>query len=322
MTEVLEIVTGLNIFPIKSCHAATVDGSPVGSLEVSATGFAAHDVRDREFVLFEADSSGDGSHLFLSQRGWGENGRLDRSHAGDNALATVHTDISERFVTVTSAIGELELLSRHVEEGERRRVRVHSSFLEGVLDQGPEAAKYFSELVGRSVRLGRSSRVQQRMIGSTYQRETAANTVAAADAHPFLLVSEASLAQSHIQNDLPLGTVSIDQYRGNIVVAGDVAGAYDEDYWREIKISDVGFYVVKACARCPMPNVDQESGERTVPGMKVLRGRDGYLEAGGKRDTFFGQNLNHRYRPGQHVAVGDRLTVIERAAARNFVTAA
>lgn len=64
MSETVDRVKRVDIFPIKSLHAATVDGQYPTELNVGLTGFEAHDTFDREYLLYDPN---EGS--MVTQRG-------------------------------------------------------------------------------------------------------------------------------------------------------------------------------------------------------------------------------------------------------------
>jgi hypothetical protein len=108
---------------------------------------------------------------------------------------------------------------------------------------------------------------------------------------PFLLLPEASLDDLNARLDSPL---SVNRFRPNIVVAGSVP--HEEDRCRRVRVGDVGFRVVKPCARCAITTVGQKSGEK---GKEPLRTLASYRKVGGK--VFFGQERHpRRDRPPAH----------------------
>jgi uncharacterized protein YcbX len=121
-----------------------------------------------------------------------------------------------------------------------------------------------------------------------------------ADGFPFLLISEASLADLNrrIGRTLPM-----QRFRPNLVVRG--CAPYAEDHWRRIRIGGVGFRLVKPCSRCIIPSIDPATGERD--GSEPLATLSRYRQTGNK--VYFGQNLIHDG-PGR-LAVGDRVVVLE-----------
>ncbi len=101
-----------------------------------------------------------------------------------------------------------------------------------------------------------------------------------ADGFPFLLISDASLAELARRG----APVEMIRFRPNLVVDG--TAPFAEDGWRELAVGGVRFRAVKPCARCAIPNVDPSTGEvgveptRTLVGFRKI---DGQVQ--------FGQNL-------------------------------
>lgn len=314
----VDAVSSVSLYPIKSCQAASVDGELPHTLGAGPGGLSAYGVRDREYVLAEANPLDDGSLLFISQRGWGENGRLVREHKGDSQLASVQTDITKEAVTVSSVVGSLVLSNRYEHTGDTVDVRIHSSVLPRAIDQGTEPADYFSEILGRSVRLLRANRSLRRLLPKMYRRFGASNEVAGGDGFPILLTNEASLRSLHRQNGLAPGTVPMSRYRPNVVVAGDVWPAFTEDYIEQVRIGEVRMFIMKACARCPIPNIDQATGEITGGGLTILRQRQGYTDDPKKPHVYFGQNATLELKHGATVSVNDPVTVLKASMQPNF----
>lgn len=105
------------------------------------------------------------------------------------------------------------------------------------------------------------------------------------DGFPFLLISEASLADLNRRLATP---VPMNRFRPNLVVAG--ATPFAEDGWRRIRIGPLTFGVAKPCPRCVMTTVDQAMG--MSPSTEPLRTLATFRRnAEGQVD--FGQNLLH-----------------------------
>lgn len=108
--------------------------------------------------------------------------------------------------------------------------------------------------------------------------------VSFADAFPFLLLSEASLADLNTRLPQP---VPMNRFRPNLVLAG--GDPYVEDALTRFRLGTIEFEVVKPCARCVLTTTDQATGRR---GPEPLRTLAGYRRVGG--DVRFGQNVLHR----------------------------
>ena len=296
-------VTGLNIYPLKSAHAATVNGEIPTSLSVGETGFEVNGVRDRDFVLYDP-----AENIFVSQRGWNAEQKL--RHRGDKGLASVRLDIQADHIAVASKIGSLEIANEPARSGNRMTLDIFGKGLP-VVEQDVDASRYFSTLLERDVLLVRSDRDHPRVLPEKYRRSDTFNQVAGADGYPFLMTSEASLDATQEHNGIAPNSVPSSSYRGNIIIAGQELGPFGEDYignGNRFTVGPIGMYVVKACMRCPIPNIDQETGEfAKVGGLKVLRGRSGTLPGDQEKGVFFGQNLIHA-NTGV-VSVGDPVAV-------------
>ncbi|XP_027624766.1 mitochondrial amidoxime-reducing component 1 [Tupaia chinensis] len=79
--------------------------------------------------------------------------------------------------------------------------------------------------------------------------------VAYADTSPFLVLSEASLADLNSRLEKK---VKANNFRPNILISG--CGVYAEDSWDEILIGDVELKRVVACSRCILTTVDPDTG--------------------------------------------------------------
>jgi uncharacterized protein YcbX len=79
-----------------------------------------------------------------------------------------------------------------------------------------------------------------------------------ADAFPFLIINQASLDELNQQLQAKgHAAVPMNRFRPNIVLQG--LPSYDEDYLRGMRINGMTFAFVKRCARCPIPNINQET---------------------------------------------------------------
>ncbi len=185
------------------------------------------------------------------------------------------------------------------QDGRRVAVSIWKDDGVGAVDQGDAAADWFSAVLGRSVRLVRFADDFVRQVDQRYApRET--DQVGFADGYPFLIISEASLADLNTRLDEPL---PMNRFRPNIVVSG-APQAYAEDTWKEIRIGDVGFDVVKGCARCAITTTDQVTTRRSKEPLRTLMTYRPVRKSG----PLFGQNAIHRSTGTIHV--GDSLEVL------------
>jgi len=160
---------------------------------------------------------------------------------------------------------------------------------------GERAARWFSDLLGFSCSLVYMPDETRRPADPEYA--PAGVRVSYADAFPFLLISEESLADLNARLPDP---VAMNRFRPNLVIAG--GPAYVEDGLARFRIGGLELAAVKPCARCVLTTTDQATGLR---GPEPLRTLATYRKANGQ--VLFGQNVVHRS-PGR-LTVGETLRV-------------
>lgn len=285
-------IASLNVYPVKSC-------APTALETATLTEFGIEHDRERMVV--------------------GENGQpfTQRNHP---ALALVRPSLGEGVLTLQApGMEQLELPLARDPDAEVVPVNLWNKPGTGT-DQGAEASGWFSDYLGKTARLLAVS--QSRLIKPECRVAGASERTAFADGFPFLLTSVSSLEDfnTHLPQPIPM-----DRFRPNIVVSG--APAYAEDRWRTVRLGGLHAFVVRACARCSIPNIaqtpniDQEAGvlpqERPVSA-ELRRSRQGIDPISDTKEVFFGQNLTHVFEPGLAIHVGDPVEVIVQAAGRNW----
>lgn len=122
-----------------------------------------------------------------------------------------------------------------------------------VLDEGPEAADWFSGKLGRQVRLVRHLPHRDPWRSADPPAEHAATGLS--DGYPVLVVAASTI-------DAAVGDAwSPRRFRANIVIAG--VPPHAEDRWRRIRIGDLVLDLVKPCVRCVATTVNPETGVRS-----------------------------------------------------------
>ncbi|CAD6511568.1 MOSC domain-containing protein [Paraburkholderia metrosideri] len=134
------------------------------------------------------------------------------------------------------------------------------------LDTGEATAAWFSTFLGLPARLLRFDPERERQVDPDYTSSVGGATTYFADGFPLLVVGQASLDDLNtrlIRKGAP--SISIDRFRPNVVLTG--LDAYEEDYVETLSVNGasaaeqgVQLQLVKLCARCPMPTVDQATG--------------------------------------------------------------
>lgn len=159
----------------------------------------------------------------------------------------------------------------------------------------PEAwSAWFRERLGRTVTLVHMPEDTHRPTDPRY----ADSLTSLSDAFPYLLLSQASLDRLNGQLGTPL---PMDRFRPNLVIAG--GEAFQEDGWREVRIGEALFRVVKPCARCAITTIDQRTGERGPEPLRTLA-----LHRRSNGQVLFGQNAVAL--GGVRVRVGDAVVPV------------
>lgn len=224
-------ITGLNLYPIKSCGGASV---PEALLIETGLEF------DRAWMVVDTDG------VFITQR--------DLPGMVLIQPTLKHTEV------VLRAPGMLALhLAIDAVEGPVR-VKVWSDEV-AAYDMGNLAAQWFSDFLRKPVRLVRFDPEQKRLSHKRWTGDVdAENTFT--DGFPILVASEASLAELNRRLKEP---VTMARFRPNLVLSG--LEAHGEDQLDEIRFDTpegpVRLKLVKPCSRCPIPNVNPLTG---VPG--------------------------------------------------------
>jgi uncharacterized protein YcbX len=219
------IVSDLLVYPVEGCA-----GYSVTAAQVDRTGLRG----DRMMMLVDDDG------VFLSQR------KVPAMAALRPSLVDSSLVIGEESFPV-------------VLDGPQVPVVVHKWQGFGI-DQGDAAAAYFSDALGKSVRLMRTPPDLHRESGGQ-----TAGLVGYADAHALLMISLSSLDGLN-ERILERGAepVPMNRFRPNVVASG-WPEPHTEDRVRRAVIGDVELGYAKDCVRCAVPMVDQETGLRDGP---------------------------------------------------------
>jgi uncharacterized protein YcbX len=177
-------------------------------------------------------------------------------------------------------------------------------------DMGAVAAQWFSDFLGRKLRLVRFD-PEHRRLSSRQWTGGAEALNQFSDGYPLLLASTASLdllnGRLAAQGRPPVG---IERFRPNLVLEG--LEAHDEDRLDLLRIAtaegEVQLRPVKPCARCPIPNIDPATAHSDPVVTDTLQGyrRSALLDGA----VTFGMNaivlegFDRTLRVGQPVSAG------------------
>ncbi len=266
-------LSGLYIYPVKSCAAVVLDGAEVENLGLA---------HDRRWMLVEAETG-----KFITGRECPELVLLHATITSDGALEL--SAVSPRVLALRTVSGSAQ----------RRQVRVWGDdVIAAVADADTNQA--LSNWLGRSVELVHFDAESQRILDQKYAQAT--DQTAFADGYPLMLISQASL---DVLNSKLMPPITMRRFRPNLVVAGEIA-AHAEDSWQRVQIGAAVFDVVKPCIRCIFTTVDPDLGARDPSG-EPLNTLKNYRRM--PKGISFGMNLIPR-NPGAIIRVGDMLSVL------------
>ena len=244
-------VSSLIYYPIKACRGFEVDSAKVERLGLE---------HDRRMMVITPDGE------FLTQREFPR-------------LALVTPRLND---------GMLELCAPNYDSiqlgiqpiGAPIQVNIWDD--EGVqaIDQGEEAAAWFSDWLESEVRLVHIADGYKRIVSTEYAINPDDHT-GFADGYPILLASEEGLQDLNSHLEIP---VPMDRFRPNLVVRG--CEPFAEDSWNRIQVGSVEMAVVKPCARCVVTTIDKVTLKKSKEPLKTL-GK--YRKH--KLGAIFGQNV-------------------------------
>lgn len=230
--DVAVTLESVHVYPVKSCA-----GTTPGEALLTETGFDL----DRAWMVTDRDFE------FVTQR------ELPR-------LALVRPTLkSEELILRAPGMLALHVALDRVEE--RCQARVWNDRV-AAYDMGALCAQWFSDLLGRPLRLVRFDPEHERLADRAWTGAIAAPT-ALQDGYPLLVASVASLDEVNRRlgaaGEAP---VTMARFRPNLVLGG--LEAHGEDHLDEVVFETadgpVRLKLVKPCGRCPIPDVDPATG--------------------------------------------------------------
>ncbi|MCI5059811.1 MAG: MOSC domain-containing protein [Alphaproteobacteria bacterium] len=260
-------------YPLKSAQAIELSPEDIFLLERGMP-------YDREWMLVDNQTG-----QFLSQR----NAKIgERKFLTGSRLAGLNIEVSdggETLVVRTGQTGPISF-SGKVDESKVIDVSVHGDQMQAV-DMGEGAAQYFSYYLDYPCRLTRSA---GGLLGEERPLEQTGEKARYdfADGAPLLITNRNSWEdiKSSASN---VGETDVDRFRGNIVLEAE---PFLEDKIKRIRIGDAEIELLWPCARCPIPNFDQKTGERKgkVTQALMTAGRRSQAEDARNSKNFFGWN--------------------------------
>jgi uncharacterized protein YcbX len=272
-------IAALHVYPVKSCAGVALTEAVLGP-----AGLESHGVADREWMVVDA-----GSGLFQTQRA------LPR-------MALIKTAIADGALVLDApGMSTLRTALDRKPAAPSRRVSVWGHECPA-FDEGDEAGRWLSDFLGNPVRLVRFDPAHTRLSNPEWTGGAEVRN-RFSDGYPILMISEASLADLNGKL-LKAGrdALPMNRFRPNIIL-GDI-GPYDEDRIEHLAGEGLRLRPVKPCPRCPIPSIDQATGERGADPLDILSQYRRDARTGG---VVFGQNVIVAEGFGSTLRVGQTL---------------
>lgn len=268
-------ISEINVYPIKSLKGVSLNQS---FTEKKGLRF------DRRWLLVDEENK------FLTQREFPK-------------MATLGVEIEENGLKVSDGDDILKMpFEPH--EPIRQSIRIWSSRVSAFV-YGNEVNQWFADALRIRCKLVLMPEESKRKVSYFYAVHKD-DAVSFADAYPVLLAGENSLndLNARLETDVPMN-----RFRPNLVVSD--SEAFVEDDWKKIRIGATIFHVVKACARCVITTIDQETG--LPSGKEPLKTLATYRipKRSVKKKILFGQYLIAE-NVGEKINVGDAVEILER----------
>ncbi|MES3024545.1 MAG: MOSC N-terminal beta barrel domain-containing protein [Pseudomonadota bacterium] len=278
----MAILSELVLYPIKSCA-----GISVPEVTLTRVGLALDGVRDREWMV--VDNNG----FCLTQREYPR-------------MALIMPQVRADSLAL-SAPGMPVLEIALVQPNAGAATREVHIWDDSVLadDCGDAAAAWFSEVLGVASRLVRFHAGATRLASAKWTGGVDAPTQFA-DGYPVLVAGTASLADLNEKlvaagrSPLPMN-----RFRPNLVIDG--IDAFEEDYVDSFGLGAAVLKPVKPCGRCPMPSIDQASGERGPDPLDIMQAYRRKAQVGD--EICFGMNAIVIEGEGERLFVGQAVSV-------------
>lgn len=279
----MPIISQLVFYPIKSCA-----GIHLSTATLTGAGLMHDHLYDREWMLVDDDGN------FLSQR---EHPRM--------ALITPRLR-SETLELRAPGMLRLDIALDLPDpvQAPTRQVMIWQHALKA-FDGDSVSRTWFSQFLGVSCQLVRFHPDARHQVNP---ERTAGRDIGTlfSDGYPLLLLSQESLNELNARLSAQgREALPMDRFRPNLVIAG--AEAHDEDHAASLQMGNAQIRPVKPCPRCPVPSVDQQTGEVGPDPLDILRTyRAG---VGGISGIAFGMNCIVTQGEGEVLRIGQEVAL-------------
>ncbi|CAO3663158.1 unnamed protein product [Rhizopus stolonifer] len=237
-------VENINIYPIKSCHGIQVEECQTGYLGVDY---------DRQFMMIEEDTN-----KFITQRKY-----------PSLCLLYPKINIKKNVLTLTAQGQEdFELpLQQDLSQLPQLTIKLWKDTLV-LFDLGQGVADWLTQFLilhkDHTDENDQDEVPRVRLVTidpGVYSRPAHPNLpgvhLPLTDESPISMGCLTSLEEINktLENKIPMS-----RFRNNINISGTVP--WEEDHWLVVSIGEATFYIVQPTARCPIPNIDQDTGKK------------------------------------------------------------
>ncbi len=241
-------IARLYIYPVKG-----LKGIAVTSADAMSTGFSG----DRQWMIVNQRGQ------FLTQR-------------EIPAMAGIHTSLNDK--TLTLRRNSLSYQVDNMDKAGREMVVTVWEHKVIAVEPDPGASQWLSDMLGTHCHL--ISRFHKTKRIKTFGIPPGQTVLSFADGYPYSIMGTASLEKLNEHLDTP---VSEDRFRANIIV--NTTEPHCEDSWDQFTAGSALLKNIKACARCQVIAVDQQTGKKIKEPLDTLRQ---YRQRGHK--VYFGTN--------------------------------
>jgi len=245
----MPILSALTLYPIKSCAGLSLQEA---MLTTAGLGISTGQFIDREWMVVDQNGG------YMTQRDFPR-------------MALITPTLQADTLTVDfPGMPPLELALARPDpaQASTRRVHIWDDSLRAY-DCDDATAAWFSQALGVPCRLVRFHADATREVSRKWTNGVAATTLFS-DGYPILVIGQASLDDL---NDKLRGAgrepLPMNRFRPNVVIDG--IEAFEEDYVETFQLGDAVLKPVKPCPRCPMPSVNQATGEFGPDPLDILQ---------------------------------------------------
>ncbi len=255
---------------------------------------------DRQFMVVRAVPDEHGVYNFITQRDRRDNADKPQGLA---VLSVIKPQIVDGQMVLTWEGRDAIEVPQDRNAGHEISVRIWDDVVQAV-DQGNRLAEWLSDHLQLQTRLVKAAGSFRRDARQNYAVND--NTVRFQDGYPVHWFYQESVDELSKFAEEP---ISWRTFRPNLVASGSPAQTEHVIYSGEV--AGIPFFDPKPCDRCPVTNVDQETGELKVGrALRHLAKYKRWQKNTGEQAVIFGENMLP-LSEGQ-INVGDEIVLIER----------